>query len=180
MNANGSDTKVATRPPRSLPHAPPGVQRRAAPPGGQRRGAPPGDQRRAGPPSAPRRRPPSPAPPAPQRATDAARGPRSAPRPPFVFLVVGLLSGGLVCLLLLNTVLAAGAFRMTSLEQANATLARQQQVLQQQILYAQSPAAIAKRARKLGMVAVTEPQFLNVKSGRIYGRPAALSRRTGN
>jgi len=97
-----------------------------------------------------------------------------------VFLVVGLLSGGLVCLLLLNTVLAAGAFRMTSLEQANATLARQQQVLQQQILYAQSPAAIAKRARKLGMVAVTEPQFLNVKSGRIYGRPAALSRRTGN
>jgi len=97
-----------------------------------------------------------------------------------VFLVVGLLSGGLICLLLLNTVLAAGTFRMTSLQQANATLARQQQALQQQILYAESPAAIAQRARKLGMIAVANPQFVNVKSGRIYSQSAAQSRRTGN
>lgn len=94
--------------------------------------------------------------------------------------MVGLLSGGLICLLLLNTVLAAGTFRMTSLQQANAALARQHQALQQQVLYSESPAAIAKRARKLGMVAVSQPRFVNLKSGRIYERPAPAVSRTGN
>ena len=105
---------------------------------------------------------------------------QAAPLPPFVLLVVGLLSGGLICLLLLNTVLAAGTFRMTSLQQANAALARQHQALQQQVLYSESPAAIAKRARKLGMFAVSQPRFVNLKSGRIYERPAPAVSRTGN
>ena len=97
-----------------------------------------------------------------------------------MFLVVGLLGGGLICLLLLNTVLAAGTFQMTSLQQANATLARQQQELQQQIAYARSPSAIAQRAKKLGMIAVSQPRFVNLKSGRIYGQTPGLVGRAGN
>jgi hypothetical protein len=117
----------------------------------------------------------------PAPATRAAAGSVRAPRrPPFVFLVVGLLSGGLVCLLLLNTVLAAGSFQMTSLQQANAALARQQQELRQQIAYSQSPSAIAQRARKLGMVLVSQPRFLNLKSGHVYGQAPGLVTRTGN
>ena len=91
-----------------------------------------------------------------------------------------MLSGGLICLLLLNTVLAAGTFQMTSLQQANATLARQQQELQQQIAYAESPSAIAQRATQLGMVPVSQPRFVNLKSGRIYGQEPGLVSRTGN
>jgi Tfp pilus assembly protein PilN len=97
-----------------------------------------------------------------------------------VFLLVGLLGGGLVCLLLLNTVLAAGTFQMTSLQQANAALARQQQELKQQIAYAQSPSAIAQHAKELGMVPVSQPRYLNLKSGHIYGQTPALVSRTGN
>jgi hypothetical protein len=88
---------------------------------------------------------------------------------PFVFLLVGLLSGGLICLLVLNTVLAAGAFQITSLQQSNAGLARQQQALQQQIAYSESPGTLARRARQLGMVPVKAPLFVNVKTGRIAG-----------
>ncbi|HUK71516.1 MAG TPA: hypothetical protein VLW50_22585 [Streptosporangiaceae bacterium] len=105
---------------------------------------------------------------------------RAGRRQPFVFLVVGLLSGGLVCLLLLNTVLAAGAFQTMSLQQSNATLARQQQELQQEVAEAESPSAIAQRARQLGMVPVSQPRFVNLKSGRIYGGTPALVSRTGN
>jgi hypothetical protein len=88
---------------------------------------------------------------------------------PFVFLLVGLLSGGLICLLVLNTVLAAGAFQITSLQQSNAGLARQQQSLRQQIADSESPGTIARRAKQLGMVPVKTPLFVNLKSGRIVG-----------
>jgi Tfp pilus assembly protein PilN len=115
-----------------------------------------------------------------QQAERPAPSPGAARRPPFVFLVVGLLSGGLICLLLLNTVLAAGTFQMTSLQQTNAILARQQQELQQQIAYAESPSAIAQRAKQLGMVPVSQPRFVNLKSGRSNGRQPGLVSPTGN
>ena len=118
--------------------------------------------------------------PRPAALTRRARTLSAARRPPFVVLVVGLLSGGLICLLLLNTVLAAGAFQMTSLQQASAPLARQQQELQQEVAYAESPGAIAQGARKLGMVPVSQPRFVNLKSGRVYGGIPALVGGTGN
>ena len=88
---------------------------------------------------------------------------------PFIFLVVGLLGGGLVCLLVLNTILASGAFQLTSLQQANTSLAQRQEMLQQQIAEEESPGTIAAEARKLGMVPVRQPHFINLKTGRIYG-----------
>ena len=130
------------------------------------RTAPP--QRPYAPPAPPVRSAPSarPAPSAPGRP--ANRG--AAPRTPFVFLVVGLLSGGLICLLLLNTILAAGTFQITSLQQSNAALARQQQALQQQIANSQAPETLARRARQLGMVPVRDPRFVSLPSGRVYGQ----------
>jgi cell division protein FtsB len=88
---------------------------------------------------------------------------------PFIFLVVGLLGGGLVCLLVLNTILASGSFQLTSLQQANTSLAQRQQMLQQQIAAEESPGAIAAEARKLGMVPVRQPRFVNLNTGRING-----------
>jgi hypothetical protein len=103
------------------------------------------------------------------RAERPAASRQGAPRTPFIFLLVGLLSGGLICLLVLNTVLAAGAFQITSLQQSNAGLARQQQSLRQQIADSESPGTIARRAKQLGMVPVKTPLFVNLKSGRIVG-----------
>ncbi len=182
------------QPPQAAPPHPAGSARPAHPvrPTGPARPARPARPRRAYP-----QTPPASAP-GPHPAASGIRGERrhhgerleqtkrtagslgTAPRPPFVFLVVGLLSGGLICLLLLNTVLAAGTFQMASLQQANATLARKQQELQQQIAYAQSPSAIAQGAKKLGMVPVSQPRFVNLNSGRIYGQAPGPARRTGN
>jgi cell division protein FtsB len=91
---------------------------------------------------------------------------------PFVFLLVGLLGGGLVCLLVLNTILASGSFQLTSLQQSNATLGQREQQLQAQIAEEESPGELAAEARKLGMVPASQPHFINLKTGRAYPAPA--------
>jgi hypothetical protein len=91
-----------------------------------------------------------------------AGGASAAPRTPFVLLVVGLLGGALVSLLLLNTVLAKDAFSLTALQRGNKQLTQQQQALEEQIASADSPAALAAKARKLGMVPASTPRFVTV------------------
>lgn len=107
--------------------------------------------------------------PVPQRA--AAR-PRVRSRTPFVLLLIGLLGGGLVCLLLINTTLAQGSFQITAMQHKNADLAQQEQALQQQITQEQSPASIAARARQLGMRPTGRLRFIDLKTGRIFSQPA--------
>jgi hypothetical protein len=92
-------------------------------------------------------------------------------RTPFVFLVLGLLSGALVSLLLINTILATGSVRITSLQQANIQLARQQQALRAQIASAQTPGSLFRRARQLGMTQPPLTHFLDLKKGRIISEP---------
>jgi len=106
--------------------------------------------------------------PAPQRAA----GPRARSRTPFVLLLIGLLGGGLVCLLLINTTLAEGSFQITAMQHKNADLTQQEQALQQQIVQEQSPASIAARARQLGMQQSGRLRFVNLKTGRVYSQPA--------
>jgi hypothetical protein len=98
--------------------------------------------------------------------------PQTPSRTPFVVLLLGLLGGGLICLLLINTTLAEGSFQITAMQQKNAALAQQQQQLQQQTAQEQSPASIAARAEKLGMRPVGRLRFLDLKNGRIYNQPA--------
>ena len=50
-----------------------------------------------------------------------------------MLFVLGLLGGGLVCLLVINTVLASGSYQINSLQQAEATRQQQVQALQQQV-----------------------------------------------
>jgi hypothetical protein len=92
-------------------------------------------------------------------------------RTPFVFLVVGLLGGGLLCLLLINTILDTGAFQITRLQQDNITLAQQTQALQAQIAAEESPSLLAKRARQLGMAEPGLFHFLDLTKGRIENQP---------
>ncbi len=93
-------------------------------------------------------------------------------RTPFVFLVVGLLGGGLLCLLLINTILDTGSYQITQLQQQNVTLAQQTQELQAQVAREESPSVLAGRARKLGMGEPSLLHFLNLRKGRIQSEPA--------
>ena len=86
--------------------------------------------------------------------------------------VTALLGGGLICLLVINTILATGSYQITSLQQAQAARAQQVQVLRQQVAADSAPSIIAKRARELGMVLPPLTRFLNLKSGRIIRQPS--------
>src|SRR5271170_6197401 len=60
----------------------------------------------------------------------AGAGRRPVSRTPFILLVLGLLGGGLVCLLVINTTLAAGSFRISALQQGNAQASQRVEELQ--------------------------------------------------
>jgi hypothetical protein len=86
--------------------------------------------------------------------------------------VTALLAGGLVCLLVINTILATGSYQITSLQQAQITRAQQVQALKQQVAEESAPSVIANRARQLGMVEPPLTRFLNLNTGRIIRQPA--------
>jgi len=98
--------------------------------------------------------------------------PAAQARTRFVFLVVGLLGGGLLCLLLVNTILATGSFQITALQQQNVELAQQTQALQASIARQESPAVLAKRARQLGMTVPPLLHFIDLKTKRIASEPS--------
>jgi hypothetical protein len=100
--------------------------------------------------------------------------PRTRPaRAPFVLLVLGLLLGGMVALLLLNTALAEGSFVVQELQQRASELADDEATLAQEVAVAESPAELAARAADLGMVPMTGPAFLRLSDGAVLGTPHA-------
>ncbi|MEU2245863.1 cell division protein FtsL [Streptomyces sp. NPDC019224] len=98
-------------------------------------------------------------------------GPSTAARAPFVLLVVLLLGGGLITLLLLNSALNEGSFRLSELKKRTTELTDEQQALQRDVDASSEPDALARRARELGMVPGGSPAFLG-PDGRIRGIPS--------
>ena len=97
-----------------------------------------------------------------------------SPRMPFILLLVGLLGGALVCLLVISTTLAQGAFRITNLQEQNATLARQEQILTNEVAQAGNPAVIAAEAKQLGMRPNPYLGFIDLKTGKVVtGKPSS-------
>jgi hypothetical protein len=161
MTQRGNVMATDTLPPRGpRVQAPP----RGAP--GPVRARPPGPAR---PVSAPRHTRPVTEPvtgPAPRPARPP-RPARRSPRAPFILLLIGLLGGALVSLLVISTTLAQGAFQITSLQQQNASLARQEQTLTNAVAQAANPAVIAREAQQLGMRPDPNLRFINLKNGKI-------------
>ena len=93
----------------------------------------------------------------------------SAPRAPFITMVVLLLAGGLLGLLALNTVLAEGAFRVHTLKAETKTLADQEQTLEREVETLRTPRNLAVKARELGMVDGGVPAFLRLSDGAVLG-----------
>ncbi|MFE9728240.1 septum formation initiator family protein [Streptomyces sp. NPDC005794] len=97
-------------------------------------------------------------------------GPSTAARTPFVLLVVLLLAGGLISLLLLNSALNEGSFRLSKLERETTELTDEQQALQRDVDSYSEPDALERRARELGMVPGGSPAFLD-PDGTVRGVP---------
>ena len=85
--------------------------------------------------------------------------------------MVALLGGGLLCLLMVNTILATGAFRITALQEGNVALTQRVQTLQAQIAAEEAPSALARRAQALGMVAPPLAHYLDLRTGKIVSQP---------
>ncbi|MEW2399114.1 hypothetical protein [Streptomyces sp. NPDC046862] len=102
-------------------------------------------------------------------------GPGQAARTPFVLLVVLLLGGGLIGLLMLNSALSEGAFKLGDLKDDTKSLTDEEQALQRDVDSYSAPDALQRRARELGMVPGGDPVFLD-PDGTIKGvpGPAAL------
>ena len=119
----------------------------------------------------------------PTRPAPRPRGARPAyartrprhPRAPFILLLVGLLGGALVSLLVISTTLAEGSYRITYLQQQNANLAKQEQLLTQQVAQASSPAQIAQEAEAFGMRPNPNLNFINLKTGKVVSGPVSKS-----
>ncbi|MEU8676694.1 septum formation initiator [Streptomyces sp. NPDC048560] len=97
-------------------------------------------------------------------------GPSNAARTPFVLLVVLLLGGGLITLLLLNSALNEGSFRLSELKRETTGLTDEQQALQRDVDSYSEPDALERRARELGMVPGGSPAFLG-PDGTVRGVP---------
>lgn len=97
-------------------------------------------------------------------------GAGQAARTPFVLLVVLLLGGGLIGLLVLNSALSEGAFRLDDLQRDTKSLTDEEQALQRDVDAYSAPDALQRRAREMGMVPGGVPAFLN-PDGTVKGVP---------
>lgn len=101
-------------------------------------------------------------------------GPSTAARTPFVLLVVVLLGGGLITLLLLNSALNQGSFKLRDLKSRTTELTDEEQALQRDVDDHSAPDALERRARELGMVPGGSPAFLD-PDGKVRGERSEAS-----
>ena len=97
----------------------------------------------------------------------------TAAQTPFAVVLVVLLAGGLLGLLLLNTLVAQQSFALHDLGTKDKALAQQEQDLTRQVQDLEAPASLAGRAAALHMVPSGPPAFLRLSDGRVLGVPQA-------
>ena len=101
--------------------------------------------------------------------------PKAAPRTRkanlgiFAVACLGVVTVGLVTMLIVNTMLASGAFTISELQAEKAQLLEQEQQLQEEVAKASSPLLLEERARALGMVPQDAPAFISLETGEILG-----------
>lgn len=82
----------------------------------------------------------------------------------FVIAISAIFIAGLLSLLIINTALAQDAFKLQQLKQQATVLADQREAILRQVAEKSSPENLAASAEKLGMVASTNPRFLDLSS----------------
>jgi hypothetical protein len=95
----------------------------------------------------------------------APPAPVSAPRAPFVALVLVLVLIGVIGILVLNTRIAENAFKLDALRTKQNTLDRDEERLRSDLASKESPVTLASRAKQLGLVPSRTPAFLLLPDG---------------
>ena len=95
----------------------------------------------------------------------------SAAKTPFAVVLVVVLAGGLLGLLLLNTLVAQQSFALHDLGAMDRQLAQQEQDLTRQVQDLEAPSSLAARAAALHMVPSGPPAFLRLSDGKVLGVP---------
>jgi len=101
----------------------------------------------------------------PARLTVAPPAPVTAPRAPFVALVLVLVITGVVGILVLNTKIAENAFTLDTLHNQQIKLDRDEERLKSDIANQESPVNLAARATQLGLGKSTSSTFLLLPDG---------------
>jgi len=101
--------------------------------------------------------------------------PVTVPRTPFVLLVLGIVTVGIVGLLLLNTSVNAGAFRLQQMRDRQTALDTQEQELSRDLADREATGSLAAEAARLGMGPPKNSAFI-LPDGRTIGVPAPAGR----
>lgn len=105
---------------------------------------------------------------APTRSQKKAR-----PKAVYALVTVVGLFAILLAQLLLSIVVSDGAYQISGLQQEQKELARDQQVLTEQLHVLESPQHLAANAESLGMVASAGTAYLRLADGAVLGKPVA-------
>jgi hypothetical protein len=92
-------------------------------------------------------------------------------RPPFAAACAAVLVASLLGVLVLNIVLARGAYDEHVLELRQIALTEREQELSERLSVQASPAVLSARARDLGMVPNANPAFIRLEDGTVLGSP---------
>jgi hypothetical protein len=101
----------------------------------------------------------------------APPAPISAPRAPFIAVVLTIAAVGVIGILLINTRTNENAFRISKLQDQQTALNNQQQKLENQIAGYESTGNLDVAARRLGLVKAASPAYIRLPDGRIIGVP---------
>lgn len=101
----------------------------------------------------------------------APPAPISAPRAPFIAVVILLVVAGVIGILLINTRTNENSFKLSRLQDQQAALDNQQQNLENQIAGYESTGNLDAAARRLGLVKAGTPAYIRLPDGRVIGVP---------
>jgi hypothetical protein len=83
----------------------------------------------------------------------------------FGILLGAIFTAGLLALLVINTALAQDAFILKDLKQQAQVLTDQREAILREVARKSSPDQLSQSAAQLGMVASTNPRFLDMSAG---------------
>lgn len=98
---------------------------------------------------------------------------RARPRTVYALVTVSGLFAILIAQLLLSIVVSDGAYQISSLQQQQKELTRDQQSLTEELQVLNSPQHLAANAVSLGMVSTTSMAYLRLADGAVLGHPVA-------
>jgi hypothetical protein len=101
----------------------------------------------------------------------APPAPISAPRAPFIAVVIVLVVAGVFGILLINTRTNENTFKISKLQDQQAALDNQQQQLENQIAGYESTGNLDAAARRLGLVKADTPAYIRLPDGKVIGVP---------